>query len=195
MVKLLRFFTFGFAFLPVATFAAGSLYCPQKQGYISIGMTSDQVIQRCGQPMTKQNSSEIRVAEKIPVTQLIYTTLNQGAIYGYSGLTSYYTMWSLPSGSNGTSLRFSIIDNKVTAVNINGSSTNAMSICDGVSIQIGDDANKIYSACGNPSLINETFINQPVPKKQNPEVWIYQINQYQPTIHLTFINGKLQSIE
>jgi len=195
MMKSLRLVAFGFAFLPVATFAAGSLYCPQKQGYISVGMTTSQVMQLCGPPMAKQDSSEIQVAEKIPVTQLIYTTLNQGAIYGYSGLTSYYNMWSLPSGSNGTSLRVSIVNDKVTAVNINGSGTNAMSICGGTSVQIGDDVNKVYSACGSPSLVNETYINQPISKRQNPEVWIYQPDQYQPTIHLTFISGKLQSIE
>lgn len=195
MMKSLRLFALSAALLPVASFAAGSLYCPQGQGYINVGMTESQVIQRCGPPMTKQDSSQVQIAEKIPVTQLIYTTLNQGAIYGYPGLSVYYNMWSLPSGSNGTSLRFSIVNEKVTAVDINGSNSNAMSICDGAKIQVGDDANKIYSSCGSPSLINETYINQPISKRQNPEVWIYQPNQYQPTIHLTFINGKLQSIE
>ena len=182
-----------FAFFPMIAFSTDSLYCPAKQGYVSIGMSSSQVSDLCGQPMSKQDSIEIQVARKIPVTQLIYTNLNQGSVY--SGLTSYYTMWSLPSGSNGTSLRVNVVDNKVTGVDINGSDTNAMSICGGISVQIGDDVNKVYSACGNPSLVNETFINQKIPKSERPEVWIYQLAPYQPTIRLTFIDGKLQSIQ
>ena len=70
-----------------------------------------------------------------------------------------------------------------------------MSICGGISVQIGDDVNKVYSACGNPSLVNETFINQKIHKSERPEVWIYQLAPYQPTIRLTFIDGKLQSIQ
>lgn len=193
MMKLKCAVALGFSFLPMIAFSADSLYCPAKQGYISIGMDSSQVMSLCGQPMMRQDSNEVQVAQKIPVTQLIYTTLNQGSVY--SGLSSYYTMWSLPSGSNGTSLRFNVVNNKITAIDINGSGTNAMSICGGASVQIGDDVNKVYSACGDPSLVNETFINQPIPKSQHPEVWIYQLEPYQPTIHLTFIDGKLQSIE
>ncbi len=193
MMKTQCCFALSMIFLPVLAFSANSLYCPQNQGYISIGMTSNQVMNLCGQPLGKQDSSQIQLAEKIPVMQLIYTTLNQGSVY--TGLTSYYDMWSLPSGSTGTSLRVDIINDKVTGVNINGAGTNAMSICGGVNIQIGDNVNKVYTACGSPSLVNNTYINQPVAKQQHPEVWIYQFDQYQPTIHLTFIDGKLQSIE
>jgi hypothetical protein len=188
-------FALGLAFLPMAVFSLDSLYCPYKQGYLSIGMTDSQVLELCGPPIGKQTSSEIQVSEKIPETQLIYTTLNQGANPEFPGLTSYYTMWSLPSGSQGTSLRFSVINNKVVSVDINGSGTNASTICGGVSVQTGDDISKVYSACGDPSLVNQTYIKQPVSRNQNPQVWIYQFDQYQPTVRLTFINGKLQSIE
>ena len=193
MMKSHYLIALSIAFLPMTAFSVDSLYCPYKQGYISIGMSNDQVIARCGQPIKRENSSNVQVSKKIPVTQLIYTTLNTGAVY--PGLTSYYEMWSLPSGSNGTSLRVNVINDKITAVDINGSATNAMSICGGSHIQIGDDVNKVYSACGNPSLVNETFINQPVPNSQQPEVWTYQLDPYQPTIHLTFISGNLQSIQ
>ena len=185
-------FALGFALLPLGGFAANSVYCPQGQGYINIGMTDSQVMNACGQPMSKQ-STNVKVATQIPVTQLIYTTLNQGAVY--PGLTSYYDMWSLPSGSVGTSLQVNVVNNKVTGISINGSSSNAMSICGGTSIQIGEDADSVYSACGSPSLVNETYINQPVSRNQHPEIWTYQLNQYQSPISLTFIDGKLQSIQ
>jgi hypothetical protein len=111
------------------------------------------------------------------------------------GLNSVYSMWSLPSGSQGVSLSIDIINNKVKGITMNGSGTNAMSVCGGTSIQVGDDVNSVYSACGNPSLINNTFITKPVPNSAKPEVWIYQVNQYQPMFTLTFVNGQLQSIE
>ncbi len=181
------------ALLPMTAFPADSFYCPQKQGYVRIGMTDSQVMDTCGPPQMKHDAGNATIIQKVPVTQLIYTTLNQGAVY--PGLTSYYQMWSLPSGSAGTSLHVNVIDNKVTGITMNGSGTNAMSVCGGYSVQVGDDVNKVYSACGSPSLVNHTFINQPLTKKQQPEVWIYQVNEYQPAISLTFINGKLQSIQ
>ncbi len=178
--------------LPLTAIAADSVYCPEGQSYISLGMTDSQVVSACGQPQSKQESN-VAVAEKIPVTQLIYTTLNQGSVY--TGLSSYYTMWSLPSGSNGTNVQINVVNGKVTGVNINGNSQNAMSICGETSIQIGDDVDSVYSACGSPSLVNETYINQPISKKQHPEIWIYQLNEYQSPISLTFVDGKLQSIQ
>lgn len=171
---------------------AAQLYCPQNARYISTGMTEDQVLAACGPPLTKQQSNNA-VTEKVPVQQLLYTSLNTGSVY--PGLNSaYYDTWSLPSGSNGISLEVDIMNNKVSAVNINGNQSNAMSICGGTSIQIGSAVSQVYSACGSPNLVNNSFINQSIPSNSKPEVWIYQINQYQAPISLTFINGKLQSI-
>ena len=187
------FITVSVSLLPLTTVVAQSVYCPQHSGYVSTGMTEEQVLSACGQPLSKQ-PSKATPKLKVPVKQLIYSTLNSGAIY--PGLNSaFYNQWSLPSGSTGTSLEVDIIDNKVSGVLINGSSTNAMSICHGMSVQIGDNVTKVYNACGSPATVNNTFINQTIPSNSKPEVWIYQVNQYQPPISLTFINGKLQFIE
>lgn len=177
--------------LPITVFANDSVYCPQRQGYIRIGMSTIDVLQACGEP--NQKSTNVKLELKVPMTQLIYTTLNEGAVY--PGLTSQYTMWSLPSGSQGTNLKVNIVDNKVTSVDINGSSANGSTLCGGVSVQVGDDANKVYAACGSPSLVNNTYVTQPIPKEDKPEVWIYQAGQYQPVINLTFVKGTLQSIK
>lgn len=177
---------------PGLSMAADSFYCPQNHAYIKLGMTSNDVLAACGQPLFKRVSSNT-VVQQIPVTQLIFTTLNQGSLYG--GWTNVYNMWSLPSGSNGTSVRVDVINNKVTGININGSSTNAMSVCGGTHIEIGDNVSAVYSACGSPSVVNNTFINKPVPSSAKPEVWVYQITQYQPQVSLTFVNGALQSID
>lgn len=177
--------------------ALTQLYCPQNSGYINIGMTQAQVITACGQPLTKQRTNA-PVTQKVPVKQLIYNTLNSGAYYpGQSA--AYYgdssgAQWSLPSGTAGISLEVDIINNKVSDVRINGSSTNAMSICGGVNVQIGDNINQVLNACGSPTMTNNSFVNQVVPSNNPPEVWIYQVNQYQTPNSLTFVNGKLQSI-
>lgn len=176
--------------LPLVTIAQ-SVYCPENQGYISIGMTEDQVIAACGQPLSKQDSNT-PATQKIAVKQLIYNTINQGSIY--PGLNNIYDQWSLTNGPAGVTLEVDIVNNKVNAVRINGSNSNAMSVCQGINVQVGDSENAVYEACGSPGIINNTFINQPVPSRQKPQIWVYQVNQYQTPMSLTFVNGQLQSI-
>lgn len=175
------------------THAATSFYCPQRHGYINVGMTQDQVIAACGQPTAiRDNNSP--VVQQIPVTQLIYSILNQGAMYYNPGITPVYNMWSLPSGSQGTSVEIDLVDNQVNAIKVNGSESNALSVCQGGKVQVGDNISAVYNACGAPSLINNTYVNKPVPANQKPQVWVYTIDQYQPSVTFTFINGILKSI-
>lgn len=174
-------------FCSLNAFADQSIYCPQNHGYINIGMTADQVIAACGQPLSKQISNR-PIMQQVPVQQLLYN--NQGS------KTAFYGVWSLPVGTNsGAQLEVDIVNNKVSSVRLNGSNTNAFSICGGTSVQVGDPVSKVYGACGNPALVNNTFINQPIETNQKPEIWIYQVDQYQSPINLTFVNGKLQSID
>ncbi|AHE66422.1 DUF2845 domain-containing protein [Legionella oakridgensis] len=177
---------------PLVSLADQSVYCPQNHGYINVGMTANQVIAACGQPLSKRTGGQ-SVTQRIPVKQLIYTNLNTGSVY--PTLNPIFNQWSLPSGSTGISLEVDIVNQKVSSVRINGSSTNAMSLCGGTNIQIGDDENSVYSACGNPAMVNNTYINQPIPASANPEVWVYQVDQYQQPMSLTFVNGTLQSIQ
>ncbi|WP_028388266.1 DUF2845 domain-containing protein [Legionella fairfieldensis] len=178
----------GIAFIPLSTLAGvQSFYCPQNHGYINIGMTPDQVMASCGQPLSKQLSNQ-PVMQKVPVQQLIYN--NQGS------QRAFYGVWSIPVGvSGGAQLEVDVINNKVSSVRINGSNTNAFSICGGNSIEAGDPVSQVYGACGSPSIVNNTYINQPIQTNQRPEVWIYQPGEYQSPISLTFVNGKLQSID
>ena len=183
---------FSASLLPVTSAMAQSVYCPQHSGYINPGMSESEVISACGQPLAKQTSN-MPAVQKIPVTQLYYTALNTGSVY--PGLNAaFYTQWSLPSGSTGITLQIDVVNNKVTDIKSNGSSTNAMSLCQGNSFQIGDNINKVYSACGMPSSVNNTFVNQPIASNAKPVIWVYQVNQYQSPMSLTFVSGKLQSI-
>lgn len=185
---------------PLITQADQTIYCPQNHGYISIGMTQDQITAACGDPISKTKSNQ-PVMQKIPVTQLIYN--NQG------DKKAFYGVWSIPGGNTinrgpiqtfggnsggGSQLQINIINNKVSSVSLNGSDINAFSICGNTNIQVGDMVAKVYSACGSPSLVNNTYINQPIQSATQPEIWVYQPSPYQSPLNLTFIDGKLQSI-
>lgn len=164
-----------------------SFYCPQKHGYINIGMNPEQVMSACGEPLSRQQPNQ-PIMQKVPMQQLVYN--NQGS------QKAFYGVWAIPTGTNGgAQLEVDIVDNKVKSVRLNGSGINAFSICGGTNIEIGDPASKVYGSCGSPSLTNNTFLNQPIESNLKPEIWIYQPTQYESPINLTFVNGKLQSID
>lgn len=170
--------------LPLSVFALDSYYCPGNHKYINTGMTQDEVINACGQPIKKEQSNQ-PVTEKVPVTQLIYNNQGTGE--------AFYGVWSVPTGYGGARLEVDIINNKVASARINGSSTNAFSIC-GSSVEVGSPVAAVYNTCGNPSLVNKTYINRILPGDNKTEIWTYQADQYQPSVTLTFVNGRLQSI-
>jgi hypothetical protein len=167
-------------------------YCPKNHGYIRIGMTEDEVLKLCGTPTSKEQSKSAAV-EQIPVTQLVYSTLNKDPVY--RGYKLVYNTWSLPIGSDGNTLTVDIIDGKISSIRLNGSGTNASSICGNRSFAVGDLADTVFSACGSPSLTNQTFINRSVRGKSKPITWTYSADQYQPTFQLIFMDGQLEAIQ
>lgn len=189
--------TFGLM-LPAFAWADQSIYCPQNHGTITVGMSEQQVVAACGQPLVKQTSDQ-PLMKLVPMQQLYFN--NQGAP------TAFYGVWALPYGQSnyktqpafggsagGVQLEVNIVNNQVYAININGSSTNGFSVCGNRNIKVGDPVNVVYGACGTPSIVNKSFIKQPVLSKTKPQIWVYQPSQYQPAIRLTFVDGKLQSI-
>ncbi len=167
-------------------------YCPKNHGYIRIGMTEAEVLKNCGEPTSKEKSKKAAV-EQVPVTQLIYSTLNPDPVY--RGYELIYNTWSLPIGSYGNTLEVDIIDNKISGIRLNGQDTNASSVCSNRSFAVGDLADKVFSACGSPSMTNKTFVNRTVPGKTKPVTWTYYTDRYQPTFKLIFIDGTLRAIE
>ncbi len=167
-----------------------SIYCPQNHAYIKLGMSRQEVTQACGAPTAVQ-SKNVQVQQKVPVTQLIYNTLNQGGTF--IGWTTIYNTWSLPSGSQGISLQINIMNGKVHDFSLNGRAVNSTSLCNGQPIHVGEDIDSVYASCGYPNFANETFVLVPIPSQTKPELWTYDIT-YQPSISLTFVDGLLQSI-
>ncbi|MDP1601906.1 MAG: DUF2845 domain-containing protein [Legionella sp.] len=191
----------GMLLLPWVTWGANqAFYCPQRSGYINVGMTQSQVINACGQPLSKQQTNQ-PITQPVPVKQLIYNRQGDNK--------AFYGVWALPIGTSntgmlqpfggnsggGAQLQVNIINNKISSILLNGNTTNAFSICGGSNIEIGDPMTSVYGACGTPSLVNSTFINQIVPSATRPEIWVYQPGQYQSPVSLTFVDGKLQSID
>jgi len=174
--------------LSSSAWSVQSLYCPQRSGYINIGMSQDQVIAACGQPVSKQNSNN-PVMKKVPMQQLVYN--NQGAPQVSYGNISI----NVATNNSGAQLQVNVVDNKVASITMNGNSTNAFSICGGTNIAVGAPVSAVYNACGSPALNNESFIYQPIPSVTKPQIWLYQPGQYQPPVSLTFVDGKLQSID
>lgn len=79
----------GILSLPSITWADQSFYCPQKNGYINVGMSEAQVIGACGQPLSKQ-ASNTPIMRKIPVQQIIYNNMGQKM--------AFYGVWQIPIG-------------------------------------------------------------------------------------------------
>lgn len=179
---------------PPPSSPTGTVYCPSGHAFIHVGMPESEVIGACGQPNSKAQSNQ-QATRRVPVKQLIYTTL--ASLNPYPGLQSaVFDQWSLPSGiDNSFSLQVNIINHKVSSISLNGSQNNAMSICGGSSVQVGDDESAVYAQCGSPNAINHTYINQAIAGNTQPETWTYQVDPYQPPIHLTFVNGSLESID
>jgi hypothetical protein len=174
--------------------SASSFYCAQGSSFIQVGMTESQVISACGQPLSKTVSNQ-PATHKMQVTQLIYTSL-VSATLGDGIKSAVFDQWSFPTGpSAGFTLQVNVIDNKVSSIQLNGGNTNAMSVCNGANIQVGDDVSNVYAQCGSPNTTNTTYINQPIPGNNKSEIWTYQADQYQPPFRLTFVNGSLESID
>lgn len=192
-MKLIILTILNFLLLITPGYTADNFYCAKNHAYIEVGMDPYQVISACGKP-TIIKASGNAVVQQIPVTQLIYTTINKGAVFFYPGIDRVYTLFSLPSGSVGNSVEVNVINNQISSIKVNGSNTNAFDACKTGKIQIGDSLSSVYNACGAPDNINNTYVNRPIPKKEKPQVWIYESQNYQPGFTLTFVNGILQSI-
>ncbi|MCX7116074.1 MAG: DUF2845 domain-containing protein [Gammaproteobacteria bacterium] len=163
-----------------------SMYCPQNHGYVALGMSNSDVLAACGQP-THIEKSKTPLEVKVPMTQLIYNSQGSGK--------AFYGVWTLPVGVTvGSTLEVDVVRNKVHSVRMNGAGNNAFSVCGGVAILVDDPVSKVYSACGNPSVVNDTYIKEKTKVPVYPETWTYAV-PYQPSFELTFVNGQLQSIQ
>ena len=196
------------SFLPLNVLAGKGFYCSKKNDFIQVGMTSAHVLESCGSPKSVVKGDAI--GKKVPVTRLSYNNLYKGPVY-YRDLTKVYDIFSLPSYSNNGNVIVDIVDGKAKTITLNGvkvAGTNAcqyaggstkfggnQSYSNGSAINAGDSYQSILKQCGMPDSIDNTFLRIPVPKEENPEIWIYKFDDYSSAYQLTFINGILKEID
>lgn len=172
--------------IPFSLFADDSFYCPTNSQYVQPGMTMDQVLSACGEPTTRAESNQV-LNDKVPVEQLTFNNVGSD--------TAFYGVWNMQTGERGSQLQIDIIDDKVASIKINGSDTRAFDLCNETSIQVGDPSSLVFNNCDTPNITNHTYILKPHPLKQKPIAWFYNFGDYQPSATLTFVDGKLQSID
>lgn len=169
------------------------MYCAKGQAYIKPGMTEQQITSACGQPLSKHKGAG-RATRKVRVTQLIYTWLNSNIVDQGGGIKNIYTTFSLPQAPTSLTLHVDIMNGKIVSIQTSGTAPNQMTVCNGDSFQVGEPEGAVRQACGDPSIVNHTYVNQPIPSDEKPEIWVYKPGQYQPAFSLTIVNGKLESI-
>lgn len=178
-------------------YADNGVYCPQKAGFVRVGMTQEQVLSMCGEPRVRQKSNQLAI-KRVEVQQLFFEH--------HGGPNAFNGVWQIPGGypmnggqdtfssnSGGQTLEIDVIDNKVAAIKLNGGSLNSLSTCD-APLNVGDDVSEALYACGNPTKENDTYVNMPIPSKKQPELWIYQSDQYHPVIRMMVVDGRVASI-
>ena len=198
--------------LPVSCHAfptsLNQFYCPQGHSTIKIGMTAEQVKALCGDAPIIHDESK-RIVQNVEAFRLIYNHINKGSVYFWN-LNKVYNQFSLPTGSHDSSMIFMIVDDKIKAINIQGNDVQNTTSCSysgstefpggtnpttPVSLNVGDPVAKVYQLCGQPEYTDKTYMEQRVPTSENPERWLYKLDQYQPSYQLIFIRGILVSIE
>jgi len=195
--------------LPVhATQTLQSFYCLQGNSLVKLGMTASQVQAACGKAQYVQDNTN-RIVQNVPVIRLTYNNINKGSVYFWN-LNKVYNAFSLPSGTIITPLTVLIVNNKVKSINFNSNDVESTGACayagstsfagnqspvNNVTIQVGDPINKVLAACGNPDFTDNSYMQMPISSTDNPERWIYQLDNYHPAYYLLFINGILEGIE
>lgn len=144
---------------------ACAFFCPNNFNQINDGDSIEQVIQQCGKPDNKKEST--RKEDNVPQEWSYYIpqTVSTGTA-------------SQAQGTLKTSITF---DEKGNAINIsvNGVGVGATTIC-GTSVQLGDQRDKVKSACGDPAFINKQQLPTTAAQQQETKV-----------TELTFGNAKL----
>ncbi len=204
MKRYLLFLSLG---LSLPGFSADGFYCAQKHAFIRVGMTTEEVLNNCGDPQLKQEGGNI--VRNQPVTRLSYNNMYKGPVY-YWDLNKVYHIFSIPSSSNNSTVTVDIVDNKVKTISLNGNGVQGTTACqypgatqfagnpsysNGSPINVGDSYEDVIHACGNPDYTDQTYTQVPVAKSDRPELWIYKLDQYNPSYHLTFIQGVLKDVE
>jgi hypothetical protein len=154
------------AALLLPTASAYAMFCPGNLNQINIGDTTAQVIAQCGKP-DKQASE--KSSPDVPQEWGYYITADA---------QQQITL----------KVNVTIVNKKAVNITANGMSLNYTTLCNGVTIQVGDTADSIQKACGKPQFINKSEPTSTTDMSTSTTTTF----QYGNTT-LTFENDKLTS--
>ncbi len=161
--------------LPSLSFA---FMCPTNFNQINFGMMPPEVLQICGKPDSQ--NEYVKPNDNVPQEWTYY--IPQTVYLGGSN--------PMAQGTLKTSVAF---DDKGKAVNIsvNGIGVGQTTICNGTTVSLGDDKERIKSACGSPGFINKQSptANPNVP--QDTKILEFNYKSVNPPVKLIFENGRL----
>lgn len=211
-MKLKKYYVVIACFLSNAIYAKtiDGFFCAQSNMNIRNGMSTDDVLKACGQPQG-QTDPDQKIMKNVPVTRYNYNNLNRGPLYFWK-LDNVYSLFSQPSGGQTSRLSVIVVDGKIKNLILNGAQVKTTDACSQIgsttygtgagssptpdaTLNIGDDASNIINYCGSPDLQDQSYMPVPVPRSEQPQQWIYKVDQYHPKYTLTFVKGILQSIE
>ena len=152
--------------LLLASSQASAFFCPGNFQQIQLGDTLDSVLQKCGQPASRE---EIAAPDTGP-QEWIYNIMVAGQ----------------------GSLRMSVMlkDDKILNIVANSMSLPSTDIC-GKAVSVGDTADTLKATCGDPMMVNKGTVTDS-SKPQPLVVLHYSTN---PPETLTFDHGKLAKRE
>tara|TARA_B110000879_G_scaffold152199_1_gene197035 strand:- start:1208 stop:1771 length:564 start_codon:yes stop_codon:yes gene_type:complete len=160
-----------------------TIYCAHGSGYLKVGMSKNQVQQACGEPISQSKKKKYGT-RNIAIKQLFYTLKkNTRSAYGPS------------SNTQTINIVVTIMNNKVTEINLGGNKTQAASVCANGTIQVGLPMSSITQACGTPSYINNSFKKISQGNLIEQEIWQIKTSQYGKNRTLTFSDDTLISIQ
>ncbi len=159
------FLTTTLTFLCSQTFA---MFCPNGFNSMNVGDTVDKVTSSCGMP------------DSIETTK---TAPDQPQQWDY---------FLQPNSSNPTSLKMTVAFNaqkKVVNISVSGTSVMTTPMCgSGNAFKLGDKAEDVKKACGEPSFISKSNSAGAGPEIETT-TFIYNTT---PVTHLIFQQGKLK---
>lgn len=169
-------------------------YCStqQKNGFISIGNTMDQVKAACGEP-TDITESEAPPSNAISTIQ--YWMYENIQVNMQQPLTVQGPIRNVQR--NLPPVVFQITNNFITAITQGEKSVTQTNQCNGSQseVRVGDSLDKLITACGQPSFVNTSNQSAAQTPPEKMTTWTYSTGQYAPPITLIFnAQGSLISI-
>src|SRR3990167_10586638 len=161
--------------------SAHAMFCPTNFNQITIGDTIEHVQQQCGKPdIEKKSTSEVDTGPQ------------EWNYYVSPGFVGYNPPPVAGQQQGSVQMTLALNNNKILNITVNGMSLASTTLC-GNSVSVGDSAERVKSACGDPVFVNKSS-NQPKGKPTTIETTTLK-NNSTPPVTLIFENDKLKGKE